>query len=132
MELPSLMLKLFLIGCGGFLGSVSRYLVGSLTHFLARTHYFPIGTLAVNVLGCLAIGCIGGFLEARESINASWASFLLVGFLGGFTTFSTFGYESFRLLREGQNGLLLANILLNVVLGLLAVAAGLTLSRLAP
>jgi len=83
-----------LVGFGGFIGSVARYLMAGAVHRVADRALFPSGTLAVNVLGCLAIGFLGGLAESRGVLSASARLFLLIGVLGGFTTFSSFGFET--------------------------------------
>lgn len=93
--------RLLLIGAGGFLGAVGRYLLGGAVQRLGgATTAFPWGTLAVNVLGCLIIGALYGIAEARE-VGSGVRLFLATGVLGGFTTFSTFGLETVALAREG-------------------------------
>ncbi len=95
-------MKLLLIGVGGFCGSVARYLASGFVQDLSRTISFPWGTFAVNVLGCLLIGFLSQLAEGRGFLTEATRSLLIVGFLGGFTTFSAFGNETFNLLREGQ------------------------------
>lgn len=90
---------------------------------------FPAGTLAVNVIGCLAIGALAGFADAQEGLNAQTRLFLLVGALGGFTTFSAFGLETFSLFRDGFDIRALVNIVVQVTVSLAAVAGGFMLSR---
>jgi fluoride exporter len=90
-----------------------------------------VGTLAVNVLGCLVIGFLGGLAEARQVLTPEGRLFLMLGFLGGFTTFSSFGYETLSLARGGEGTRALVNVALHLVLGLSAVVAGQQLSRLA-
>ena len=119
----------FLVGAGGFLGSVSRYAIGGLVQRLAPEALFPWGTLAVNVLGCLAIGFAASLGEARGWLGPGARALLLVGVLGGFTTFSSFGYETWSLVRDGQVGVGLANACANMVLGMLAVWMGVALAR---
>ena len=122
--------NLLAIGLGGFLGAAGRYLLAGGIHRLMKTSWYPVGTLGVNVLGCLLIGFLSGLAEQREIFSPAARLFLLVGFLGGFTTFSTFGYETFGLLREGQFLAAGANVFLQVILGLAAVFGGYLLSRL--
>jgi len=124
------MTKTLLVGCGGFLGSIARYLVGGAVHRLASGPVFPYGTLVVNVTGCLAIGVLGAMAEARGILSPEARVFLLIGILGGFTTFSSFGYETIQLLRDGEALPALANVLLQVILGLGAVWAGSAFVRL--
>lgn len=123
-----------LVFLGGGLGAVCRYLVT--TQIGARFGtMFPWGTLSVNLLGSLLMGCILGLIllltERTGSGLGEAARFLLtVGFLGGFTTFSSFSMETLTLLRGGSLFYALANIGMNVILGLLAAWLGLALSRL--
>jgi CrcB protein len=124
------MIKLLLVGTGGFLGSVSRYAVSGLVYRIAGNSHFPYGTLAVNVAGCLFIGFLGGLAESRQLFNPEIRLLIFIGFLGGFTTFSTFGYEVFSFARDGQIAASLSNILLHVILGLGATWGGYAISRL--
>jgi CrcB protein len=106
-----------LVGAGGFVGSVLRYALSGLVHRAAGTA-FPYGTLVVNVTGCLAIGLLGGLTELRQVAGPELRLFLLIGILGGFTTFSTFGYETLALLRDGDLMKAVANAGLHLTLGL--------------
>ncbi len=110
--------NLLLIGAGGALGSIFRYLVGNFVQRFVPESGFPYGTLAVNVIGCLTIGILGGLNESRAFISVDLRHFLFVGVLGGFTTFSTFGYESVGLLRAGHTGTAFFHLCLHVFLGL--------------
>ena len=123
-------MKTLLVGCGGFLGSIGRYLLGGAVHRIVQSPVFPFGTLLVNVSGCLAIGFLGGLAEERGLLSPEARVFLLIGVLGGFTTFSSFGYETFQLLRDGEMLPALLNVLLQVGLGLVGVWAGYTSTRL--
>ena len=118
-----------LVGAGGMLGSLLRYWVGSAVQ--ARlSPAFPYGTLSVNLIGCAAIGALAAWMSARETPPTELRLFAVVGILGGFTTFSAFGWETFALLREGSLQRAFANVALQLVLGLAAVWAGYTaLSR---
>lgn len=124
------MLKFVIIGLGGCVGAILRYLVAGGVHTLARTESFPIGTMTVNVAGCLLIGIGGGLMENRQLFSPEWRAFLFVGILGSFTTFSTFGLETFNLAKEGQWLASFGNVGLSLILGLAAVLAGHMLSRL--
>jgi len=118
-------MNLFVVGSGGFLGVVARY---GLTLLIQRSvgplTTFPYGTLAVNLLGCLAIGMFAGFVEARQLFGASFRLFALVGILGGFTTFSTFGYETLTLLRSQQLMHAIASVGIHIFVGVALVAIG--------
>lgn len=118
------------VGAGGFLGAILRYLLGGWVQRLAPMAGFPTGTLAVNVLGCLAIGLVAGLVELRHGLGPGLRLFLLVGLLGGFTTFSSFAWETLDLARASALTPALANVALQVVLGLAAAWAGLALTRL--
>jgi CrcB protein len=122
------MLKLLIIGLGGFLGSVMRYLLSGAVQRWAGSIGFPVGTFAVNLVGCFLIGLLGGLAESRQVFGPELRTFLLIGVLGGFTTFSTFGYETFNLMRDGQLASAIANCGLQVILGVVAVWAGYSLA----
>ncbi len=124
------MIKLLLIGLGGFAGAVSRYLAGGWIQKILSNPWFPYGTFAVNVLGCLFIGFLSGLAETRQILTPEVRLFLLIGFLGSFTTFSTFGYETFGFLRDGQLIPALSNAVFQVILGLASVWLGHLISRL--
>lgn len=97
-------------------------------HRLAGT-WFPWGTLAVNVVGCFAIGLLMGVVEGRGGVGGELRLFLSMGLLGSLTTFSTFGYETVALVRDDHIGLAAASVAANLVVGLVAVVAGLALGR---
>ena len=122
------MLVIALVGFGGLVGAVSRYLVGSWVTSLTDGSGFPYGTLAVNVAGCLMIGLVAGFAETRGTLSAEARALLMIGLLGGFTTFSAFGYETVTLVRDGEVLAGVANIGLQLTLGLAALYAGLRIS----
>jgi CrcB protein len=114
--------NLLLVGAGGFLGSMGRYLVSTLA-YRAAGPTFPLGTLIVNVAGCFAIGVLD-FLVEKQSIAPQTRLFLMTGILGGFTTFSAFGNEAMGLARGGEFRLASFNVAAHVLLGLGAVWAG--------
>jgi len=122
------MTKLLLIGAGGFIGSVLRYLLGGAAQALSQSIAFPYGTLAVNILGCFFIGFLSELADVRALIGAETRAFLIVGVLGGFTTFSAFGNETMNLIRGGEAALALMNVGAQVLLGLGAVWLGYTLA----
>jgi|SRR5687768_6226675 len=121
-------MHVLLVGVGGALGSIARYLV-SLAVDSPGGAAFPLGTLIVNVAGCAGIGVAAGLLEHRVSfVSAEAWALVVTGFLGGFTTFSAFGLETTRLLGTAGR-LAVLNLLLQLGLGLAAVFAGRTLGR---
>lgn len=116
-------MKVVLVGVGGFVGSVARYLIsGVVQDRLGET--FPWGTLAVNVVGCLLIGGLSELAEARAFLSPEGRALLLIGLLGGFTTFSAFGNETTNLLRDREWLFAGANLLAHVVLAIGAVWLG--------
>lgn len=123
-------LMVLLVGTGGFFGAAMRYLIGSWVNDLNRGTWFPYGTVTVNLVGCLAIGIVAGLAEHREMFGAEARAFILIGLLGGFTTFSAFGHETMLLARNGDATAALANIALQVGFGLTAVWVGYNVSRL--
>ncbi len=123
------MAKLLIVGLGGFLGSVVRYSLSGWVHKIFE-HPYPYGTFAVNIVGCLLIGFLAGFAESRHYIGHDIRLFLLVGFLGGFTTFSALCNETFLLLGEGQMLAAIFNVGLSVIFGLTAVFGGYYVSSL--
>jgi len=118
------MARVLLVGLGGFLGTVVRYTLGGAIVRLKGTATFPYETLVVNVLGCLAIGFLASLAETRGLFSSTTRAFLFIGLLGGFTTFSSFGYETVQLLRDGQANSAAWSVVSQVLLGLGAVWAG--------
>ncbi|MDF1701823.1 MAG: fluoride efflux transporter CrcB [Planctomycetota bacterium] len=123
------MQNLLLAGLGGCLGAAGRYAVGLLLHHPADHPSLPVGTLVVNVVGCLAIGAVLGWGEARDALGPGLRAFLVAGVLGGFTTFSAFGYDTLSLVRHGHLPMAGLNVLAQVGLGLLAVWGGFVAGR---
>ncbi|MGE3164919.1 MAG: fluoride efflux transporter CrcB [Planctomycetota bacterium] len=121
--------KLLLAGCGGFLGSSARYLVQLALIRTSERWSFPTGVLVVNALGCFVIGLLAAGAPSRLSLSEGERAFLLIGVLGGFTTFSAFGLDTFELFASHEWGRALANVALNLILGLGAVAAGVFTAR---
>jgi len=122
--------QLLWVGVGGFLGSVGRFVISGFINRLSPALAFPIGTLAVNILGCFLIGLLHGLAESRNMLGTDTRIFLFIGVLGGFTTYSTFGFESLVLLKDGAMLKASANIIIHVFVGLAAVWLGDTLGRL--
>ncbi|MEM8994389.1 MAG: fluoride efflux transporter CrcB [Acidobacteriota bacterium] len=117
-------MQLLWIGFGGFFGALARHILSTWVQRWAP-HAFPLGTLAVNVIGCFALGALMAWLErgAPPSLRPA----LGVGFLGALTTFSTFGHETVALLRRGEALLAAASVAANVAVGLAAVWLGMAL-----
>ena len=124
------MLKnLLIIGSGGFLGSVARYLVSQL-NLTVSFHSIPVGTLLVNITGCLVIGFLTGIAEKSLILTPEWRLFLMVGLCGGFTTFSAFANENLMLIHNGQLMAVLLYTGLSIFLGFVAVYLGYILTNL--
>jgi CrcB protein len=117
------MFKLLVVGLGGFLGAVARYGLAGLVHRYTIGS-FPTGTLVVNLSGCLLIGGLMCLVEERQLFTPETRLFLIIGFLGSFTTLSTVGYETFALLRAGDIRIAIVNAAANVLLGVVAVILG--------
>ena len=115
-----------LIGMGGFIGAITRYAVSTFIQNSSKFSQFPLGTLVVNLLGCLLIGALAQLGESRDIFTPETSSLIFLGFLGAFTTFSTFSSDSLNLMRNGQSLLSYLNIGASVVLGLGAVWLGRT------
>jgi CrcB protein len=124
------MIKLLWVGAGGFIGAISRYVVSGMFYRFFGKAMFPYGTLAVNVIGCLLIGFLSGLTEDRQLFNPELRLLVFIGVLGGFTTFSTFGYEIFTFARDGQILSSFTNLFLHIVLGLGAVWLGFSISKM--
>lgn len=121
------MTKIMMLAAGGAIGTLLRYSVSGLTHRV-MTGMFPWGTLAVNLIGSFIIGLLWGLFEI-QNISSNFRTFLFVGILGGFTTFSTFALESLHLMRDGEMKLALSNVLASNILGILLVFAGFAASK---
>lgn len=123
------MKQLLLIGFGGFIGSIARFLVSKLNvswHVMS----VPMGTLVVNIAGSLLIGFLAGIAAKSDVLSADLRLFLMVGVCGGFTTFSSFTNENMMLIQNGQTLTALIYISASVILGLVAVFLGYSLSNL--
>lgn len=108
-----------LVAAGGALGATARFLLTDLVHRVS-TPFFPWGTFIVNVTGCFVFGLVAGLGDARGVVGPNVRAFVLVGILGGYTTFSSFTFETMNLARGGQIPQALGNILGQVTLGLVA------------
>ena len=123
------MQKTILIGLAGLAGTLLRYWLSA---YVARQsgETFPWGTMAVNLIGCLVAGAVFYVSEERFMINPTVRSVILIGLLGGFTTFSAYGLQTFVLLRDGSYGMASLNIVTSNVLGLFMVWVGYVLGKL--
>jgi CrcB protein len=122
------MKNILLVGLGGGLGSMARYLCQRLSASLLF-HPIPWGTLGVNIIGCLLIGIFWGLSFKNFDSNEHWKLFLMTGICGGFTTFSAFTLEGIGLLKEDKLFLFFGYVAGSVVLGLLATIAGMKIIR---
>lgn len=121
-------MKLLLaIGTGSFFGGILRYLLSQLLQSKVTTD-FPIGTFAVNIIGCFCIGLVFALTD-RGSLSAEWKLIIATGLLGGFTTFSAFSVETVNLLRDGQLWYAAGYAVSSVLIGLLATFAGILTAR---
>lgn len=120
--------KLILIGCGGCLGAIARYSLAGLAHRWS-SGTFPVGTLLVNVLGCFAIGAIMGLMQDTNVLGPSARFLLVIGFLGSFTTFCSFSYETVEMLNDGQIARAALNAVSHYALGIGAVMLGRLMAR---
>ena len=123
------MTALLLVGAGGFLGSIARYGLSRAVHRGLGEAAFPYGTFAVNMIGCLLIGLLLGLIEQRGG-GTNLRLFAALGLLGGFTTFSAFGYDTLVLFRDGRVWAGVANAVLQPLLGMLAAWAGWSAAKL--
>lgn len=114
---------LILVGIGGAVGSVLRYLTAVLTNRLCSSD-FPFATFAVNLAGCLLIGILLGFAEKYQVLNANLRNLLVTGFCGGYTTFSAFASENVNLLQQGHMLTAIVYMAGSILLGLFAVWLG--------
>ncbi len=120
--------NVLLVGLGGGIGSMARYLFQRWMYAL-YPHHFPWGTFGVNIIGCFAIGLFWGLSFKNFDSNESWKLFLMVGLCGGFTTFSAFTLEGIGLVKEQRMALFFAYVAASFILGLLATWLGMLITR---
>jgi len=122
------LLKYVMVGVGGFIGAIARYVVGNYigSRFGVR---FPYGTFVINMSGCFFIGLVVALLT-RTTASPYWRYLIPIGFIGAFTTFSAFEYETLRAVQDGQAITGLLNVALSAIVGFIAVWAGDALGRI--
>jgi fluoride exporter len=117
-----------MVGVGGCVGSILRFWLGTYIGGRMGTR-FPYGTLVINVTGSFLIGLVLAVLTAKTQWSPSWRYLIPIGFIGGYTTFSSFEYETLRTMQDGQLGLGLLYIAVSVVVGFIAVWGGVVAGR---
>lgn len=122
-------MKYLAIGAAGFLGALTRYLITGITRSLAGST-FPWGTLVVNISGSFLLGLVYAATAQRAIIDPHWRLAITVGFIGSYTTFSTFSLETFKLLESGNWPAATGNILGSLIISLVAIYSGIALGRL--
>ncbi len=125
--LPDTIRNIIAVGAGSFIGGIARYLVSLAMKGISKG--FPWATVLVNLIGCLIIGLLWGFLSRNASESTSWGLFLTVGLCGGFTTFSTFSKEALTMLQTGQIWGFASYIALSILAGIALVALGYYIGR---
>ena len=125
------LLKYVMVGVGGCLGSILRIWVGSYIGSRMGTR-FPYGTFVVNITGSFLIGVVFAVLTARTHWSPNWRYLIPIGFIGGYTTFSSFEFETLRTIQDGQIGLGLFYVALSVIVGFVAVWGGVVAGRAIP
>ncbi len=122
-ESGTTMANIFIIGIGGFLGAISRY--GAALWIGQRWgRTFPLGTFLINISGSFLIGLLMSLFTERFMVNPQWRLLLIVGFLGAYTTFSTFEYETGALVKDGEWMIAMLNVMLSVIVGFVALKLG--------
>ena len=116
--------RVLLVGLGGFIGSIVRYFLNGVSHSLFPGSTYPIGTVIVNLSGCLVIGLLSQLVESHNAFTDLTRALVFVGILGGFTTFSAFGNESINLFRSGDYLSTSTYVLIQIIGGLLFVWVG--------
>ncbi|MGA9304998.1 MAG: fluoride efflux transporter CrcB [Candidatus Sulfotelmatobacter sp.] len=125
------MLKYLLVGVGGGLGSILRFWLGAYIGSRMGTR-FPYATLVINITGSFLIGLVFALMTARTSWSPNWRYLIPIGFIGGYTTFSSFEYETLRTIQDGQIGLGFLYVAVSVIVGFVAVWGGVVTGRAIP
>ena len=121
--------KYFMVGIGGFLGAIARFWLGGYVSTKMGTR-FPYGTFLINCTGSFLIGFIVTLLAEKTHWSPNWRYLIPIGFIGAYTTFSTFEYEKFRVIQDGELLMAFLNVVLSVIVGFLAVWTGVIAGRL--
>ncbi len=124
------MQNLLVVGLGGFVGAVTRYQIGTLMAGKSLALHFPIATLLVNISGCFLMGVLATILERRQLLGGEIQLLLLTGLLGGYTTFSAFGFETVQLIKRQDFGLAGLYVILSVVGGIAALWLGIWVAKI--
>ena len=125
------MSKYWMVGLGGFAGSIARFWLGGYISNRLGTR-FPFGTFVINISGSFLIGLIVTLLEEKTHWSSNWIYLIPIGFIGAYTTFSTFEFETLRSVQDGQFMISFLNVTLSVVVGFAAVWAGVVAGRAIP
>jgi CrcB protein len=125
------LLKYLMVGVGGCLGSILRFWLGSYIGNKMGTR-FPYGTFVINVTGSFLVGLVFALLTVKTQWSPNWRYLIPIGFIGGYTTFSAFEYETLRTMQDGQIGLGLLYVAASVVVGFVAVWGGMIAGRAIP
>lgn len=124
-------MKYVMVGIGGCAGSILRFWLGSYIGGRMGTR-FPYGTFVINITGSFLIGVVFAFLAARTTWSANWRYLIPIGFIGGYTTFSSFEFETLRTIQDGQIGTGILYVVLSVVVGFVAVWGGVVAGKAIP
>jgi CrcB protein len=123
-RLKAALVNAAIVGSGGFVGALARYGLGGLVQRQIPLATFPYGTLLVNLLGCFGIGAMAGLADSRQLFGPEARTFALIGILGGFTTFSSFAYETFAMIRGAEILRAVMSVGVHVIAGLALVWLG--------
>ncbi|MBW1649248.1 MAG: fluoride efflux transporter CrcB [Deltaproteobacteria bacterium] len=124
-----LLFEILYIGSGGLIGALARYFSYHLIGKIFNLQRFPYATFIINIIGCFFIGIIAGLLNSLLKSNEIVKAFFILGFLGSYTTFSTFAYETYKLLEAGRIIASFANIFLQALIGIIGVWLGISLTK---
>ena len=127
--MKQLVKECIVVGSGGTIGAIGRFLMTSWINTLSKGHPYPFSTLVVNFLGCFAFGIMSGLVEHSKFITPNIKLFVMVGVIAAFTTFSTFSHDIFIMVRNNQLMLAFFNLFIKVGIGVFAVWLGIVLIR---